>query len=110
MPRGGQAALPAGVLDQPVRLYPHERYVELYLAAKDALDDRRSIAGLAPARRGVHPHQPGPVLAPVDGIGDVVEAVSHTDREMLLDRDTNRSSHGVGLRARCVAPPGAQRR
>jgi hypothetical protein len=75
---------------------PHERHVELHLAAKDALDDTRSIAGLAPARRGVHPHQPGPALAPVGGIGDVVEAVARRDREMLLDRDANRSGHGVG--------------
>ena len=65
VPRGGQAALLAGVLDQPVGLDPHELHVELHLAAKHAQDETGSVAGLAPAPRRGDPHQARPVLGPV---------------------------------------------
>ena len=97
VPRGGQAALLAGVLDQPIRLESHELHLELHLAAKHPEDERGSVARLAPAPRRGDPHQARPVLGPVVGIGDVVEAVVDRDGETVLNLDANRSGHGAAF-------------
>jgi hypothetical protein len=94
VPRVGQAALLAGVLDQPIRLDSHELHLELHLAPEHPEDEGGSVARLTPALRRSDPDEARPVLAPVRGIGDVVEPVADGNRKTVLNFDPDRSRHG----------------
>jgi hypothetical protein len=94
VPRVGQAALLAGVLDQPIGLDSHELHLELHLAPEHPEDEGGSVARLTPALRRSDPDEARPVLAPVRGIGDVVGAVADGSRKTVLNFDPDRSRHG----------------
>jgi membrane peptidoglycan carboxypeptidase len=78
---GGQPALDAVVLDQPVGVEDAQRHLELDGAAEQPHHDAGAIARLAPARSRLHADEAGPVRRPVTRIDDVVEALAQRDRE-----------------------------
>ena len=85
--RPWRGPLLARVLNHSAGLAAGERHVELDVTPEHAQRQACPVAAVVPARRGVEANEARPVLGPVGGVGDVVEALADGDFESTFDFD-----------------------